>query len=303
MRRAARNRMLLALLASAALAGCAAAPIALPPDPVDDILPFTLSRLDEPGPLTGVMARVDLTDPRVALRVALTDDRDPDGPGPCTGRLDTVTSAAKRHDFVLTMNASFFSSPLVSLPAGHKARYVVGNCGTPVGFHASGGRLISQPKDAGMRAVFVVDEAGRPDILDNVQALPANIREAVSGNVMVLKAGEIVQHAKDTARHPRSVVGLSRDRKTLFLVAVDGRQVASRGATYAELGELLKRLGAEDALNLDGGGSTTMVLKHPYTGAHGVMNRPSDIFPAHPWLGTERPVADVIGVSIKSRKP
>ncbi len=291
------------LLGLTVLAGCAAVPPALPADPADDALPFTLSRLEEPGPLTAVVARVDLTDPRVSLRVALADDRDPDGAGPCTGQLDTVTGAARKHDFVLTMNASFFSAPQVNLPAGRKARYVVGNCGTPVGFHASSGKLITQPKDAGMRAVFVVDSTGRPDILDKVQTLPANIREAVSGNVMVLKAGEIVQHAKDTARHPRSVVALSRDRKTLFLVAVDGRQVASRGATYAELGELLKRLGADDALNLDGGGSTALVLKDPYTGAHAVMNRPSDIFPAHPWLGTERPVADVIGVSMKWRRP
>lgn len=294
---------LIALLSSVVLAGCAAAPPALPPDPIDDVLPFMLSRLEEPGPLTGVVARVDLGDPRVSLRVALADDRDPDGAGPCTGRLDTVTGAAKKHDFVLTLNASFFSAPQVNLPAGRKARYVVGNCGTPVGFHASGGKVLTQPKDAAMRTVFVVDQDGRPDILDQVQALPANIREAVSGNVIVLKGGEVVQHAKDTARHPRSVVGLSRDRKTLYLVAVDGRQVASRGATYAEMGELLKRLGAHDALNLDGGGSTALVLKDPYTGAHGVMNRPSDIFPAHPWLGTERPVADVIGVSMKWRKP
>jgi len=284
-------------------AGCAATPVAPPADPLDDALPFTLSKLEEPGPLTGAVARIDLTDPRVSLRVALADDRDPDGSGPCTGQLDTVTGAAKRHDFVLTMNASFFGAPILNLPAGRKARYVVGNCGTPSGFHASGGKVLTQPRDAGMRAVFVVDDQGRPDILDKVQALPANIREAVSGNVIVLKGGEIVQHAKDTARHPRSVIALSRDRKTLFLVAIDGRQVTSRGATYAELGELLKRLGAEDALNLDGGGSTALVLKDPYTGAHGVMNRPSDIFPAHPWLGTERPVADVIGVSMKWRKP
>jgi exopolysaccharide biosynthesis protein len=296
-------RAALAVIALALLAACAAAPAPLPPDPVDDVLPFALSRLEEPGPLTGVVARVDLTDPRVSLRVALTDDRDPDGSGPCTGQLDTVTGAAKKHDFVLTLNASFFSAPQVNLPAGRKARYVVGNCGTPAGFHASGGKVIAQPKDAGLRAVFVVDENGRPDILDNVQTLPANIREAVSGNVIVLKAGEVVQHKNDTARHPRSVVALSRDRKTLFLVAIDGRQVASRGATYAELGELLKRLGAEDALNLDGGGSTALVLKDPYTGGHAVMNRPSDIFPAHPWLGTERPVADVIGVSMKWHRP
>jgi hypothetical protein len=72
------------------------------------------------------------------------------------------------------------------------------------------------------------------------------------------------------ARHPRSAVGFNRDSTTLYLVTVDGRQQASVGMTIVELAEFMKREGAWDALNFDGGGSTTLVIN----GA--VANRPSE---------------------------
>ena len=71
-------------------------------------------------------------------------------------------------------------------------------------------------------------------------------------------------------RHPRTLIGVDR-RGFIWLVAVDGRQPGySLGMTFAELMTLVDRLELRDALNLDGGGSTTMIVK-------GVMvNKPSD---------------------------
>jgi len=71
-------------------------------------------------------------------------------------------------------------------------------------------------------------------------------------------------------RHPRTLIGVDR-RGLIWLVAVDGRQPGySLGMTFAELMTLVDRLELRDALNLDGGGSTTMIVK-------GVMvNKPSD---------------------------
>ena len=71
-------------------------------------------------------------------------------------------------------------------------------------------------------------------------------------------------------RHPRSAVGFSRDSATLFLVTVDGRQASSAGMTVAELGDLMRAEGAWDALNFDGGGSTTLVVQGR------IANSPSD---------------------------
>ena len=71
-------------------------------------------------------------------------------------------------------------------------------------------------------------------------------------------------------RHPRSAVGFSRDSATVYLVAVDGRQNASAGMTLVELGDFLVSIGVFQGMNLDGGGSTTLVIDGQ------VVNRPSD---------------------------
>jgi hypothetical protein len=71
-------------------------------------------------------------------------------------------------------------------------------------------------------------------------------------------------------RHPRTAVGFSRDSSTLFLVVVDGRSERSAGVTLVELATLMRTLGAWDAMNFDGGGSTTMVV------GGALVNAPTD---------------------------
>lgn len=70
-------------------------------------------------------------------------------------------------------------------------------------------------------------------------------------------------------RHPRTAVAILKDRKFL-MITVDGRSDASGGIGLQDLAEYLLSLGAVDAMNLDGGGSTTMFLDGK------VVNRPSD---------------------------
>ena len=91
--------------------------------------------------------------------------------------------------------------------------------------------------------------------------------ENIAGDAATVE-GTISRNAE--ARHPRTSVGFSRDSSTLFLVAVDGRTQRSVGATLVELAALMRRLGAWQAMNFDGGGSTTMVV------GGAVMNIPSD---------------------------
>lgn len=62
-------------------------------------------------------------------------------------------------------------------------------------------------------------------------------------------------------RHPRSAVGFSKDSTKIYFVAVDGRQHHSRGATMREMADIMKGIGAWNAVNLDGGGSTTLVVR------------------------------------------
>jgi hypothetical protein len=71
-------------------------------------------------------------------------------------------------------------------------------------------------------------------------------------------------------RHPRTLVGVDRDNR-IWLVVIDGRQPShSVGMNFTELGRLSDRLRLKDSLNLDGGGSTTMVVQGK------IVNRPSD---------------------------
>jgi hypothetical protein len=80
--------------------------------------------------------------------------------------------------------------------------------------------------------------------------------------------GTISRNAE--ARHPRTAIGFSRDSSTLFVLAVDGRSARSAGLTLIELANLMRELGAWNAMNLDGGGSTTMVVGGT------VVNAPTD---------------------------
>jgi hypothetical protein len=87
-------------------------------------------------------------------------------------------------------------------------------------------------------------------------------------------------------RHPRTVVAKMKDGKFL-MITVDGRQPGvSVGMTLQELAEYLLSLGAVDAMNLDGGGSTTMVLDGK------VVNKPSD-------PTGERKIGDAIVVTLR----
>lgn len=91
------------------------------------------------------------------------------------------------------------------------------------------------------------------------------VQQAVGGRPWILKDGkehisleyERVGASFSTARHPRTALGATADGK-LMMVTVDGRQSISRGINLPDLSAVMKRLGATDAINLDGGGSTTM---------------------------------------------
>jgi len=121
-------------------------------------------------------------------------------------------------------------------------------------------------------------------------------REIVNGAGLLVRAGSLMsgwQAAENLVpatftdvRHPRTLMGVDRGG-ALWLAAIDGRQPDhSVGMTFAELQGLCKRLDLQNALNLDGGGSTTMVVGSE------IVNKPSD-------ATGPRPVSDAILVKAK----
>lgn len=90
----------------------------------------------------------------------------------------------------------------------------------------------------------------------------AGIHTAVAGFGVVLRNGEVV--GKTDALHPRTAAGITQDGRYLILMVVDGRQPGySEGITTAEVGEWLRQVGCWDGINLDGGGTSTLVIEDP----------------------------------------
>jgi hypothetical protein len=108
------------------------------------------------------------------------------------------------------------------------------------------------------------------------------------GGFPILRDGAPTDGLSNVGSAPRTGAGLNRAGTHLYLVVVDGRSSRSAGMTLAELSALLKRFGADDGINLDGGGSSTFVTRSPGAHAVTVRNKPAD--------GSERPVANGIGV-------
>lgn len=115
--------------------------------------------------------------------------------------------------------------------------------------------------------------------------MSADARVAVGGSVQLLRNGAVVT-TDDGELHPRTAIGIDRDLRLLHLVVVDGRSASSKGQTLLQLANLLRSLGDEAALNLDGGRSSTMAVQDE-AGLLGVRNTPAD--------GTERPVPNGLG--------
>ncbi len=116
------------------------------------------------------------------------------------------------------------------------------------------------------------------------------IKMAVSGGALLVEKGEIPStfSANVSGVNPRTAIGISKDEKTVYLITVDGRQAQSMGMTQTELAEFLQSKNIYNAMNLDGGGSTTMVARKLGKELISPINLPSG--------GTLRLVTNAIGV-------
>ena len=105
------------------------------------------------------------------------------------------------------------------------------------------------------------------------------VNTAIGGGELLVSDGELIANPKSKDRHPRSIIGWNQEH--LFLIVVDGRAPkVAIGMTYLELGKLAIDFGCTEAINLDGGGSSTLWADGR------VLNTPSD--------GTQRRVANAL---------
>ncbi len=142
---------------------------------------------------------------------------------------------------------------------------------------SSGGFILSSH---GIRAQTIAGEVSVSDTLDYITAVsPENRKIAffVSGLPRIVRDGHVsVEDAEGPnkhvePRHPRSAVGYDQSGEWIYFVVVDGRQPGySVGMSLEELAAFLVKIGVYQALNLDGGGSSALIVQHT------VVNRPSD---------------------------
>jgi len=258
-----------AACAAVALAGCVApspAPVAHPA--------LAYSRLPEiPGDIPQAIhvIEIDLTQPGVALEVSPKEPA-----GGRQYRAQTTSEFAARHKLQAAVNGAFFE-PFRG--------------GTPFGddFHPRSGDPVDATPGPKPNGTVCIVAPARVTVEKGDRCAGA-VDHALTAGPMLLADGERQSWTLKPAHHPRTAFGVSADGRRAWMVVVDGRQQSSGGATLDEMAAILRRLGASDAVNFDGGGSTTMVFDDG--AGPRVVNSP--IHTGIP--GRERPSATHLGV-------
>ncbi len=168
----------------------------------------------------------------------------------------------------------------------------VGDPVTPNGVSASYGEVYADGTQD-IRPEPTIYLSRRGDLSFN--RAPNKIFHALSGDRMLIVSGEIVPDLNNKVLHPRTAIGTNKNGRWLYIVVVDGRQpFYSEGATFKELAGVLEDFGAFNAMSLDGGGSSTLVIEGE-NGKPVVLNSPIDSYIP----GRERPVANHFGIYLK----
>lgn len=244
---------------------------------------YTREVRSSPRPLVVHIATVDLRQPGVRL---LVTPGDPDGERSL--RAQTTSAFLERHRLQLAVNGDGFT-PWYSTSL---LRYYphAGDPVDPLGFAASEGEMYAQGN--GVAPTLYISRNNRARFNQPIGA----VYNAISGNLMLVAAGKPVPEALQAEAaevlQPRTALALDKSGRKLIIVVVDGRQPGySEGATLAELAEIVIAHGGFYAMNMDGGGSSTLVMADK-NGKARLLNSPID----QNIPGRERPVGNHLGV-------
>lgn len=134
--------------------------------------------------------------------------------------------------------------------------------GTPQGIYYRNGVCLKGTMNDNVCTFFAITKDKKAVIgsYDEYDSYKNVIQEAVGGRVRLMTNGNVLPQTV-TALEPRTAIGVTDDNVVYILVA-DGRNFwYSNGMRYAEMGAVMKALGARDAINLDGGGSSTFIIR------------------------------------------
>jgi exopolysaccharide biosynthesis protein len=214
------------------------------------------------------------------LEVFTLPAEDPDGAGPAESELTMPLELFAKFKPLAAINANAFAQMPGEKPDWHEKQAVDIH-----GLVASHGKIISPVEKN--RTSFWIDANNKPHI-----GLPApqdSIKEGVADWFSpLLIDSRIVPDSSNPDLHPRTAVGFDDKGAMLLIVVVDGRQPGfSEGVSLYELARIMQEKGCAQSLNLDGGGSSVMLVKEPGKEPR-TVNSPSG--------KTHRPVPVMLGV-------
>jgi hypothetical protein len=236
----------------------------------------------DPRPLVIYVVVVELDAPGIGF---LVTPGDPDAERPLRAR--KTSQFLEEFGLQVAINGDYFKPWHSNAPWDYYPH--VGDPVSVVGFASAEGAIYSSAR--GDRMTLYVSRTNAASFGQPRGA----VYNAISGNRTLVAEGEIVRgffpgYERDL--HPRTAIGLDREEKRLILVVVDGRQPNySEGVNLRELAEIMRAHGAYTAVNLDGGGSSTLVVEAD-SGRPQILNSPID----NRIPGRERPVANHLGV-------
>jgi hypothetical protein len=233
---------------------------------------------------TNVLSRFEVTWPNgTKMPLGLNEERETDMAVLYTAAIGPTTRTRGGREFVLARQTN---SPWLPLQAGTnytaqvRAMNETGNTRLQPNTMvlSVGYSLLSHLPRITNGAIVRISTATLPDL--------AGARTAVGGGPTLVSGGKPWHWPGFfQLRHPRSAIGWNKDY--FFMVEVDGRQMGSIGMTFAELANYMIKLGCQEAINLDGGGSATLWVDGE------VVNRPSE--------GYERAAANAVVLLQKPR--
>jgi hypothetical protein len=232
----------------------------------------------DPRPMVIHIVSVDLRSPGISF---LVTPGDPDHVLPLQAR--TTSQFLSEFTLQLAVNGDSFSpwrSNSIFDYYPHKGDRV-----EPTGFAASEGTVYSSQTDD--EPVLYIARTNRARFNTPI----GKVYNAISGNTMLVERGQALPGLDDTPQ-PRTALALDKAGKRLIIVLVDGRQPRySQGATLTELAEIIIENGGYFGMNLDGGGSSTLVSERR-SGKPALLNSPIE----HNIPGQQRVVGNHLGI-------
>ncbi|MDY7020634.1 MAG: phosphodiester glycosidase family protein [Cyanobacteriota bacterium] len=242
-------------------------------------------RRSQPDPLMIHIVKIDLTSPGIELLVTPGEPREDNQ----DIAAQTTSEFLEKYSLQLAINGSFFHPFYVYNPMNYYPRS--GERVNILGQAISNGQIYSMVNQGW--PVLCISPEKKAEIY--VDTCPKTTRQGIAGNLILIDQGEPVKFKKFSdvkKKFPRTAVAIDQSGETLWFILIDGRQpLYSKGATLATLSKIIQELdGVETALNLDGGGSTTLVISHQAQSK--VLNAPfHSRIPMR-----QRPIANHLGI-------